>query len=247
MDKLKFTKLFLSISLTVICIGGFLGLIAFSPSFSTVFDFSSEPKVKIATVIANLAAPILATISSILLYLALIKQSENNKFQVKKNELDMCFTLYNQLNVEYSTITIKLSKIKKDIPHLEVYHGHQALIESLNLIRGNEKNFAISFETDKFMSLITTYKMTEEAINNTQIDKDLKIMFENKLNKFYQYKLRPTFLLSCFLIRNNKDQISKDFMSFVLEMERKGNSNFDIYAFNNEREIFINDLDPIDK
>src|SRR5690606_41146121 len=58
--------------------------------------------------------------------------------------------------------------------------------------------------------------------------KELKVMFKNKLDKFYAYKLRSVFLLTFFLIKDNKDQISKDFMTFVQKNELKKDSNFDI-------------------
>lgn len=222
----------------------------FLPAFLPVFDFSQSHKLTIATVIANLAAPILAAISSVLLYLALVKQTESNKFQLEKSELDMCFTLYNQLNTEYANTTIKkegtrtTNGVKEK--YLEIYHGHQALVESLHLIRGDANNFAINFETDKFMSMISTFELTEKAVEKAQINKELKVMFKNKLDKFYAYKLRSVFLLTFFLIKDNKDQISKDFMTFVQKNELKKDSNFDINTFSNESEVFRSALNPSD-
>lgn len=138
LNKSSFFKVLAFVSILATISIFLLAIFVFSPSFSSVFDFSQLSKTTITSVLANLAAPILTIVSSVLLYLALIKQTESKKFQVEKNELDMCFTLYNQLNTEYNNITIKkagsrvISGIKER--YLEIYQGHQALVESLPLI-----------------------------------------------------------------------------------------------------------------
>lgn len=244
----SFFKILFFISIVSIVTIILLSSLIFLPSLSPIFDLSRNDKSTIASVVANLAAPVLAVISSVLLYLALVKQTESNKFQLEKSELDMCFTLYNQLNSEYTNTTIKKAGTRSTNgvkeKYLEIYHGHQALVESLHLIRGDEKNFSINFETDKFMSLISTFELTGEAVEKAQISDELKLMFNDKLRKFYQYKLRSVFVLTYFLIKDNKDQISKDFMAFVQKNELKENSKFNIYAYSDESEVFKANLNP---
>lgn len=242
LSKRRFMKILIFISALVIIFITLFASLIFLPSIAPIFDFSQSSKSSVATVIANLAAPILAIISSVLLYLALVKQTESNRFQVDKNELDMCFTLYNQLNTEYNNITLKLSGTRGKERYLEIYHGHQALVESLDLIRITADEFAINFETDKFMSLVSTFELTKLAVENTQLNDSLKIMFYKKLDKFYLYKLRSVFVLTWYLIKDNKDQISKDFINFVSKQELQINNKFDINAFSNETEVFQSNL-----
>lgn len=154
----------------------------------------------------------------------------------------MFFTLYNQLNVEYSNITVKISGTRGTERYLEIYHGHQALVESLKLIRPKTKKFALDFETDKFMSIISAFTFTEEIISNLKISSDLKRRFHEKLRKFYQYKLRPVFLLVAFLVRDNEDQVSIDFVSFITKNELEINSDFDIHQFEQESDVFKSEL-----
>lgn len=244
LNKKDFLKIFIFVLILTLAIILFLAIVLFLPPISPLFDFSQSSKASVATVIANLAAPVLAIISSVLLYLALMKQTESNRFQLEKNGLDICFTLYNQLNAEYNNVTVKISGTRGRERYLEIYHGHQALVESLKLIRNTADEFAISFETDKFMSLISTFELTEQAIHSGQLNNELEIMFCKKLDKFYLYRLRSVFVITCYLIKDNKDQISKDFINFVSKQELKIDSKFDINAFSNETEIFKSNLNP---
>lgn len=241
-NQKTFICLFIRIFLMTVVLVVVLGLIVFLPAMSKVFDFTTNAQTNITTVITNLATPILAVASAVLLYLALSRQTESNIFHVEKNDIDLFFTLYNQLNAEYSNMTVKVSGTRGTERYLEIYHGHQALIESLPLIRSKAHNFAILFETDKFMSIISTFKITEEVLNSLNIQPALKSKFHKKLGAFYQYKLRPAFLLVAFLIRANKDQISIDFLSFTTKNELKIDPDFDIHQFEQESDVFKSEL-----
>lgn len=85
-NQKNFICLFIRISLLTVI----LGLIVFLPAMSKVFDFTTNAQTNITTVITNLATPILAVASAVLLYLTLSRQTESNIFQVKKTIL-ICF------------------------------------------------------------------------------------------------------------------------------------------------------------
>lgn len=94
------------------------------------------------------------------------------------------------------------------------------------------------------MSLISTFEITEQAIERSLLNNELKNMFKKKLDKFYLYKLRTVSVLTYYLIKDNKDKISKDFMTFVLKRELRIDDKFDINSFNSESEIFKSNLNP---
>lgn len=94
------------------------------------------------------------------------------------------------------------------------------------------------------MSLISTFEITEQAIERSLLNNELKNMFKKKLDKFYLYKLRTVSVLTYYPIKDNKDKISKDFMTFVLKRELRIDDKFDINSFNSESEIFKSNLNP---
>ena len=219
-----------------------LSFFIFKESYWTIFDFTTDNKVKISTTVNALATPVISLISVILLYLTLSKQIESNYFQKKAKNLDLILVMYNQLQVEYGNFTtIKNGqRVQEGVTtHYEDrFYGFDALYKDLLSIKKRPEKFGPSYQSDKIVGLIHTFDLIEKLILNMDLEKDAQNGLGAKMKSFYQTSFRPIFLDIAFHIRNNTNINSKILIDFVTGQEQKENPAFDINTFKSIGELF---------
>src|SRR4051812_26592121 len=82
-------------------------------SLTKLFDLSNSQAQNIGGAIGGMTAPIIGLFSSILLYLALTRQTQSSKEQQLKNESDIIFSLFSQLDEEVNGFYYKYTDCPK--------------------------------------------------------------------------------------------------------------------------------------
>lgn len=241
---MNLSLIFKSVLITLAC---FLLVIIFSffvfnQSFSPLFDYTIENKVKISTTVNSLATPIISLISVILLYITLSKQIESNYFQKKSKNLDLILVMYNQLQIEYENLsyTKKGTSTSKGITTSYENHfkGADALQENLKSFRIKPEKFGPSYQSDKIIRLINTFTLVENLIYSMDLEVEARKLLIQNINSLYKTNFKPVLLSLAFLIQKNSNFYSKELIEFVTIQERKVIPNFTIDNFEKESDLF---------
>ncbi|SDF60117.1 hypothetical protein [Chitinophaga filiformis] len=190
--------LFISaISGIVITIGVYLFQ---KPSFTAGFNLIEQDK--LGTAISGLTAPVIGLISTVLLYLALSKQTESNNEQKFKNESDILFLLINQLDLEINSFRINQSRQDKngnayehpdDIGATGIWNFSKSCTD-LNSRGGKlsqkRERFDQQFEASAIVMIIESYALIERRIITANLAADMKELFQSKLRFYYDLKLK---------------------------------------------------------
>jgi hypothetical protein len=185
------------------------------PAIWSEFDLSNSSN--IGGTIGGITSPLLGIISVVFLYLTLNKQIDNTNDQKLKNESDIIFMLFNQLNNEYNQIYLytnnKNERIKKT--------GHEALTEYCNSVfkfyNAKGKNWSKYYNSDNIILVIRSYKLIEKRIELSSLENELKLMFKNKLNTFFMCKLQDPLYKLTELFKREKslqDEYTEEVNSF---------------------------------
>lgn len=166
-----------------------------SNSFFHFFDLSSSKAQNIGGAIGGITAPIIGLFSSILLYLALIKQVESNREQQLKNESDIIFSLFSQLDNEIDNFYYKFEDGKTKVK----YTGLEGLAFFASEFRynydvfhgSNKETFTKVFYEAGFIAImVDSYNLIKERISISSLSNEMKILFYEKLKSIYNGKLK---------------------------------------------------------
>ncbi|SFE43305.1 hypothetical protein SAMN04488131_10214 [Flavobacterium xueshanense] len=175
----------------------FLSVFIFNlPVIFKSYDLSNSSS--IGDSIGGITAPVIGIISSILLYLALTKQTESNIDQKLKNESDLILSLFNQLDLELNSLYFKFKNNSVDVK----FNGLEALDEfakrfgiAWNMDHFKEKfsSFKAFYPSGQIIYLIDTINLIDERISSSTLSPEMKNLFKQKLISFYDSKLRDSF------------------------------------------------------
>ncbi|MCF6404454.1 hypothetical protein L3C95_16270 [Chitinophaga filiformis] len=198
-----------------------LGVYIFpKPAFISGFELTEKDK--LGTAIGGLTAPVIGLISTILLYLALSKQTESNNEQRLKNESDIIFLLLNQLDSEINNFRVhavrqdterNVFEHPDDRGHIGIYTFCKSCLapeECGDLLRLKKKSFDMLYESSAIILIIESYLLIEKRINSASLNADMKELFRLKIKSYYDLKLKHsmTALVKAF----NKYNITHELM-----------------------------------
>ena len=194
------------------------------PAIWSEFDLSNSSS--IGGTIGGITSPLLGIISVVFLYLTLNKQIDSSNDQKLKNESDIIFMLFNQLDNEYNQIYLYSSN--KDERSRKA--GHEALTEYCNSVfkfySQKDKKWSTYYIADSIILVIRSFKLIEKRIELSPLEKDFKIMFKNKLDTFFLCKLQdPLYKLTDLFKREESliDEYTKEVTSFYESQNRARN------------------------
>jgi hypothetical protein len=205
-----------SVVLILIC---FLSIILFTlPTFHKSLNLTSTSN--IGDSIGGITAPIIGIVTSILLYITLSKQVESNIDQRLKSESDIIFLLINQLDNEVATFYTKFTQAKQEFK----YTG----VEGLNHFtrefryeydkRSFDFTFKAFYEANQILLILKSFKLIERRIELAALSNDLKMVFEQKLEIYFQCKLKEQLLNIIAAIDEHphlKDEITEEIQDFM--------------------------------
>ncbi len=188
----------MTIIISIVMVGlCFLSVFIFNlPVILQSYDLSNSSS--IGDSIGGITAPVIGIISSILLYLALTKQTESNIDQKLKNESDLILSLFNQLDLELNSLYFKFKNNNVEVK----FNGLEALDEfavrfgiAWNMDHFKEKfsSFKAFYPSGQIIYLIDTINLIDERINSSTLSPEMKNLFKQKLISFYDSKLRDSF------------------------------------------------------
>lgn len=200
--------------IVVLC---FLAILLFNlPAFIKQLDLSNSSQ--IGDSLGGMTAPIIGIVSSVLLYLALTRQVESNNDQKLKNESDIIFSLVNQYQAEVSSFYYKYSQSGQE----HIYRGIEGLNKFSNdfpnySFRSHNFTFEAYFEAKQLLLLVRSFKLIEKRLEISPIDKELKKLFNDKLDMVFECILYNVLLsVSTTLEKNDKmiDNVAKEIIEF---------------------------------
>ena len=171
----------------------------------------------IGETIGGITSPLLGIISVIFLYLTLNKQIDSSNDQKIKNESDIIFMLFNQLDKEYNQIYLYSNKGDERTRKI----GHEAITDYCNSVfkfySAKNKKWSKYYIADSIILVVRSFQLIEKRIELSPLEEELKKMFRNKLNTFYLCKLKdPLFKLTDLFKREEslKDEYTEEINEF---------------------------------
>lgn len=198
----------------------------------SVTDLSKEANV--GTAISGILSPIIGVISIILLYLALSRQTESNIEQRLKNESDIIFALINQMDDELQRFYTKISRTKGEnkIEFTErgieglMYWSRQYKFDLTDeFFKDKEITFRSFYESHQIILLIKSFQLIERRIEIATLTDEIKKLFRDKLDSYYQSKLRlPLKYLSEGIEKFNQqeEEYPKLILKFITSQKNEG-------------------------
>lgn len=173
----------MTIIISIVMVGlCFLSVFIFNlPVIFKSYDLSNSSS--IGDSIGGITAPVIGIISSILLYLALTKQTESNIDQKLKNESDLILSLFNQLDLELNSLYFKFKNNSVDVK----FNGLEALDEfakrfgiAWNMDHFKEKfsSFKAFYPSGQIIYLIDTINLIDERISSSTLSPEMKNLFK---------------------------------------------------------------------
>ncbi|WP_231489894.1 hypothetical protein [Pedobacter sp. Leaf170] len=164
------------------------------PSFRTEFNLNSDSIVKIATIIAGISSPVVGIISGYLIYITLNRQTESNNDQREKNDTDIIFLMFNQMEVEYNNFRLTINPFGQT-PEKN-YYGYEALTRYANMYRKTNlvelyEQFAKDTKSDSIIYLTASYDLIFIKIKESSIPDKNKAFLFKKMYFFFLLKLEP--------------------------------------------------------
>jgi uncharacterized membrane protein len=223
MKKIIFKTVLLTVGLIIISL--LLIYILTLPAIWKVFDLTNTSS--IGDTIGGITSPLLGIISVIFLYLTLNRQIDSVNDQKLKNESDIIFMLFNQLDNEYNQIylysTNKDERVRK--------FGHEALIDYCNSVfkfySGNKK-FSQYYIADSIILVIRSFELIKKRIQISPLNSEMKELFLKKLETFYLCKLKdPIYKLTDLFEREKSllDEYTLEINEFYKSMEKNTVAN----------------------
>jgi len=172
----------------------FLSVLLFNlPAFIDSFNLSKENG--IGSSIGGITAPIIGIISSILLYLALTRQTESNIEQKLKNESDIILMLLNQLENEFSSFyhRVKIDGVEHKYIGFDGFNEFCIRItrkQDYRIIERQIISFKSYYESGQIILIIDSFNIIRKRIEISEISVEMKNLFTEKLNSFYETRLK---------------------------------------------------------
>jgi hypothetical protein len=207
------------------------------PSLTKQFNLATDAKSNIGSTIGGITAPLIGILSSILLYLALTRQTQSNIDQRVKNESDIIFLLLNQLDNEISSFYFSFTERKGDAKTEFNYSGLQAFhvfIQKLNtkdFLSNFDSTFNSFYQAKQILLVIRSFALIEKRIELADVSQDLKAMFYQKIDSVYQCRLSESLKILLEVIEEHshvKDHVTDEIETFVKshDMDTTANSGF---------------------
>ncbi len=193
------------------------------PSFIKQLNLTTNAISNIGSAIGGITAPLIGIISSILLYLALTRQTQSNLDQRLKNESDIIFLLLNQLDNEISSFYFSFSQTKGEEKKEFNYNGIQAFhvfVQELNeefSLLNYKHTFKSFYQAKQILSIIRSFLLIKKRIEISETSKDIKDMFNQKLDSVYQCRLKDSLKILIEIIDKNshiKDSFTEEINVF---------------------------------
>ena len=241
MNKIS-TKLILILSLSIILIVLILPIIIFSPSHSDVYNFNSNDKVNISSIVNSIASPVITLVSVILLYITLQEQIKTNKSQQYKNDFEIIALQYNQLEIEFANLNFDYSVTKtkgSQSTTTEISKkGYDAFSKICTMYKNNIVKFHQSYGADKIRSIILSFKLSDDLIRNFKFS-NTQQLYNEKLKYFYEFKMRDALRQLCFALNKMENKKNATYiLDFFIESEKKYfDPNFNIDNFKTELDL----------
>lgn len=207
----------------VICILSFISVVIFTlPYFGWL---GLNDNANIGSTIGGITAPVIGITSSILLYMALTKQTESNNDQKLKSESDIIFLLINQLDIEVNMFYYKFNQTKGGLTTHYKYTGVEGLNEFSREfgnydIESFDFTFKAFYEANLILLIIRSFELIEKRINMSPLSDELKGLFKKKLETYYNYVLHnPLNKLSKTFeeFPKMKDAVTEEIQKFLTE------------------------------
>jgi hypothetical protein len=223
MRKIIFKTILLTVGLIIISL--LLIYILTLPAIWKIFDLTNTSS--IGDTIGGITSPLLGIISVIFLYLTLNRQIDSVNDQKLKNESDIIFMLFNQLDNEYNQIylysTNKDERVRK--------FGHEALVDYCNSVfkfySGNKK-FSQYYMADSIILVIRSFELIKKRIQISPLNSEMKDLFLKKMETFYLCKLKdPLYKLTDLFEREKSllDEYTLEINEFYKSMEKNTVAN----------------------
>jgi len=172
----------------------FISILLFNfPAFIDSFNLSEENG--IGSSIGGITAPVIGIISSILLYLALTRQTESNVEQKLKNESDIILMLLNQLENELSNFyhKVKINNVENKYLGFDGFNEFCIRIardQDYKVFERQIKSFKSFYESGQIILIIDSFNLIQKRIEISEISEEMKHLFTAKLNSFYETRLK---------------------------------------------------------
>lgn len=213
----------LFIGLTIIC---FVSVYLLTlPAFLERFNLTTTSN--IGSTIGGITAPVLGIISSLLLFIALIKQTTSEEKTRLKNESDIIFLLINQLDTEYNKFYYKFTQNKGNEKNEFIYKGTEGMNEFINSFCYKSLNINCSwselFQAKQISLLIKSFILIDKKIDSSQLDDSLKDLFQDKLKAVYICKFQEEIklILNKCAQSNMSDILVEEMKDFYNYYEKK--------------------------
>ena len=178
--------------------------------------------------IGGISNPLIALASATLLYMTLTKQIDSHTEQEKataeqktKNEVELVFTLINQLDTEMKNFFVLQSEWNPlDVTDLVPYRGiHGLFLYVENCVKFDQvtrdnKEFAKSTVGSQFLLFMDSFDIIVERIKYSSLDCQMKNRLLVKLHNTYCAKFKyPCTTISAILTKQNISLNSVDIMN----------------------------------
>ncbi|RZJ23664.1 MAG: hypothetical protein EON51_01950 [Acinetobacter sp.] len=202
------------------------------PAPLKLLDFSGSGN--LGSAVAGLCTPVIGILSTVLLYMALTKQTQSNIDQRVKNESDVIFMLINQLDQELERFYTKISKTTANVKTEYTETGIQGLMHFTRFYKfelnkewldENEMTFKSFYESHQVILLIDSFMLIEKRISISEISSEMRDLFTKKLESYYQCRFRlPLKYLSQGFEKygQNEQEYSKKVLAFIATQKNEG-------------------------
>ena len=195
------------------------------PAFIPIYNL--QGKGEIGDVIGGITAPIIGIFSSVLLYLALSRQTQSNKEQRFKNDSDLIFLLLNQLEIEissfYTAFTVRNVKGSEE----KTFYGVQGIDDFTSKLLKETglqtvHSFKDYYESNQIMIIISSIKLIQLAIDESALENTSRVIFKTKLYNIYKYRLKDQFEFIINAVDKKpylKDKLTDEIQQFSSDIE----------------------------
>lgn len=233
----KYVKFLIVLAAICILVSIALIFVVLQPALDATFDLSGSKSANIATTIGGIVGPAMSFVSSVLLLFALLKQIESNNDQKSRNEIDILFMLFNQLEREYANYSVA-SNHPKNGP--TTYYGYHAFFNFCSLFADPQigRSFGDKNDANHILNIISSFEIIKSKIQLSYIPSGTRDIITDLVEKFYRYKLRDPLANLAFGIKDNSDQVSKRVCGFFQSMEREKDPDFVLKSVNKLEDLF---------
>jgi len=225
MKKTNTQIIIFTIILICLC---FLSTVIFTaPAFIDSLNLTA--KNNIGGAIGGITAPIIGIVSSILLYLALTRQTESIVDQRIKNESDIIFFLINQLDGELNNFYHKFKKGNEE----KKYIGLEALVDycrdyryEFDIKQFEDKpqyTFKTWPEASQIVLMVDSFNLIVKRIEISVLSEEMKELLQTKVYSYYNYKLRyslSTLSKAFDIYPHQKDRYTAKIQAIAKRMEK---------------------------